>query len=164
MPDADVPLRTLVVALDAPALVRDAESLVDGNFMRHGGQTVFDRLGVGCRPPDERAWLGAQARFADIAAGVAQPHGRESLSQQVFVPLSPPRAGRSCEIRAAEPPLGKTRQTALHNRFGAAWPLNCAQAGSSAQEPVWPRATRHVSSRDLGSICLCCATLKWVAA
>ena len=78
---AEVLLQILVVAFDAPALVGNADQLVDRGVLRQSGQEVFARLGVAGWPLDEQPLLGAQACFADIAAGMTHPHDREALAQ-----------------------------------------------------------------------------------
>jgi phage baseplate assembly protein gpV len=50
---AEVLLQILVVALDAPALMGNADLLVDRRVLRQGGQEVFARLGVAGWPLDE---------------------------------------------------------------------------------------------------------------
>ncbi len=77
----EVLLQILVVALDALALMAGAGQLVDRRVLWQGRQGVFARLGIACRPLDEQPLLGALACFAAIAAGMAHPHSRESLSQ-----------------------------------------------------------------------------------
>lgn len=68
----------LVVALGAPALIGDADQLVDRRFLGKCGQNVLIGLGLVGRPLDEQPLLGTQAR---LAAGMANPHGREAATE-----------------------------------------------------------------------------------
>ena len=74
-------LQILIVALDAPALIGDADQLVDGRVFGQRGQDVLARRGLVCRPLDKQPLLGTQACLARIAACMAHPYGREAASQ-----------------------------------------------------------------------------------
>lgn len=50
---AEVLFQVLVVALDAPTLVRSADQFVQRSALGQGAQAVFRRLGLVCRPLDE---------------------------------------------------------------------------------------------------------------
>jgi hypothetical protein len=86
---AEVLLQILVVALDASALMGNADQLIDRRVQRQGGQEALARFGFACRPLDEQPLLEAQACFADISASMTQPNRRKALAQRRVGALAP---------------------------------------------------------------------------
>ena len=81
VPQPEVLLQILVVALDAPALMNGADQFVDRGVFGQRGQGVLGRLWLMGRPLDEQPLQGAQARLAGVAAGVANPQRREAAAE-----------------------------------------------------------------------------------
>ncbi len=86
---AAVLFEVLVVTLDTPALVGDANERVDRHVFRRRRQRVFARLVFLGRPLDEQPLFWVQARAPHIPASMAYPYDREAIAQDLLGPLAP---------------------------------------------------------------------------
>ena len=57
MPEADLLLELLIVALDAPAQLGEIDQAIEGDVVRQRREPVFGRLGLALRPLDQQPFL-----------------------------------------------------------------------------------------------------------
>src|SRR5713101_2858461 len=89
MVEPELILELLIVALDAPAQLGEADEVDDGRRLRQGREPILRRFGFAPRPLDEQPRLRPGLRALLIAMGGPHAQPREAGAHRAARPFAP---------------------------------------------------------------------------
>src|SRR3989338_1103088 len=97
MVEPELVLEFLIIALDAPAQLGEADEISEGRRLRQGREPILRGLGLPPRPLDQQPLLRPGRRALLVAMGGPHPQAREAGAHRAPRPLPPrhrpPRRG-----------------------------------------------------------------------
>src|SRR3989442_14321542 len=119
MVEPELILELLIVALDAPAQLGEADEVGEGRRLRQGREPILRGLRFAPRPLDQQPLLWPWLRALLIAMGGPHAQSREAGAHRAARPFAP-RHGPPCRCRQRDGPpleaLGGMRRGAPHAR------------------------------------------------
>src|SRR6266436_8136320 len=89
MPEPDLLLELLIVALDPPAQLGEVDQTMQSNVLGEGREPVFGRLLLAFGPLDQQPFFRAALAAIEIAPRGANPHTGKARGQLLVRTLSP---------------------------------------------------------------------------